>query len=598
MRERWPPGQRQLSDLLTGTVSPENSSPLDHVSRSRNLLLLCGLREVAEAEQAGAARTARLRDNYAALSAIESAYRQRSARLMAHPHVGAWLAMCLKHVKGREQGMASRPLWADLAHLGAITAAAAVMTGAETEATVPVHRGQIFIPTFGCIDVGSDSAWGLVTVQSLPDGALRLTDTGQIFAPAMLGGEDSGGLDLRHLSASCNGLAVDLELDDLDPYRDCHQLGAAGRLPPGEVESWRRMLAEAWEILAIRHYHAARSVARELVTLVPLLARGLSGISATSRHAPGAVTLTQPRDGTRLAATLVHELQHTRLGLALELIPLAGRPPGERLYSPWREDPRPLTGLIHGLHAATAAADFWRIEAQAGQAGPVAAFQYARVRNQMEIALDTLSRLGSLTGAGRILVEAVKDLAVSSARAPVSPRFSRLAEDVTLDHALRWRLLNLKPAERDVDRLAACWRAGTPGSPPSNVMTWSEGAESFTEDARLRLVHARLLGDSPGGPLSAGAASASAADVHLVSGEYQAAAAAYDHDIRTMPSSAEAWAGLAVASRGIADQAAVALSQRPELVRAVYGRLAGVPGAPSPLEVARWMSQWVTSPEG
>ena len=598
MRERWPLGQRQLSALLTGTGSPEDSSTLDHVRRSRNLLLLCGLREVAEAEQAGAARTARLRDNYSALSAIESAYQERSARLMAHPHVGAWLAMCLKHVMGREQGRVLRPLWADLAHLGAITVAAAVMTGAEIEATVPVHRGRIFIPTFGCIDAGSDSAWELVTVRSLPGGFLRLTETGQVFAPGQLGGENPGGLDLRHVSASCNGLAVDLELDDLDPYRDCHHLGAAGRLPVGEVESWRRMLTEAWEILAIRHYHAATSVTRELVTLVPLLARGMSGISATSRHAPGTVTLTPPRDGTRLAATLVHELQHTRLGLALELIPLAGRPPGERLYSPWREDPRPLTGLIHGLHAATAVADFWRIEAQAGQAGPVAAFQYARVRKQIETALDALSRLSPLTDASTILVEAVKDLAASSVSAPVSPRFSGLAEDVTLDHAVRWRLLNLKAADRDVDRLAACWRAGTPGSPPSNVMTWSEGTESFAEDARLRLIHARLLGDSPGDPLSAGAASPSAADVHLVSGEYEAAAAAYDHDIRSTPSSAEAWAGLAVAARGTADEAAVALSLRPELVRAVYGRLADVSDAPPPLEVARWMARWVTSQEG
>ncbi len=591
MSERWPLGQRQLSNLLSSTGSPETDLALDHVRRSRNLLLLCGLKESIEINKAYAAQAARFNDNYAALSAIDSAYRQDSAQLMAHPHVSAWLATCLKHVMGSGDKTPLWPLWVDLAHLGAIAIAAAARTGVEIEAAVPVHRGQIFIPSYGLIDVDSDSTWELMVIKSLPGATVQIAGSAQIFSLDQLGKENSGGLDMRHLETSCNGLTIDVELDDLDPYRDCHQLGASGRISIAEVESWRRILTEAWGILATRHHHQATSIARDLVTLVPLIVRGLSGISATSRHALGAVALTPPRDGIGLASTLVHELQHAKLSLALELLPPIEVTLDKRFYSPWREDPRPLIGLIHGIYAAIGVAGFWRIETVSGQADSVAAFQYARARKQIEVGLDSLSRLGPLTDASEILVEVTKNIATSLADTAVPSYCARLAEDATLDHAVRWRLLNLRPADRDIDRLVACWKGGMPCPPPSSVANWSERDESFTEDARLRMAYAWLLNNRPVDVFAPGLADTSRADLLLLRGEYEEAATAYDHDIRSTPHLAEAWAGLAVASRGKADQAAATLRQRPELVRAVYARLAVASGTISPLDIARWIAR-------
>ena len=62
-----------------------------------------------------------------------------------------------------------------------------------------------------------------------------------------------------------------------------------------------------------------------------------------------------------LASVLVHECQHAKLNAVLDLIPLS-RPDQARYYAPWREDPRPLGGLLHGAYAYLGVSDFWRVQ--------------------------------------------------------------------------------------------------------------------------------------------------------------------------------------------------------------------------------------------
>jgi HEXXH motif-containing protein len=590
----WHLDGRRLYELLRGSGTPETMTVLDNVRRTRNLLLLRGLLDVAEHDKARCAEAAQLWDNFATLSAIESLNPQQCTRLVAHPHVSAWLVTCLKHMSRPQQAELPRPLWADLGHLGTITIAAAIATGAEVEATVPAYDGMVVIPTVGRVRVGDTPSWRMTTLRHLNDGTLTLASSGKTIAASGAPEQNRGLQAPRWLSASCDGLMVSLELDDLNPYRDCHLLGASDRLSGDEVEGWRRKLADGWAILATRHRGVAESVARGLNTLVPLTSRGYSQISATSRHAPGAVALTPPQDGTRFACTLVHELQHTKLCLLMELAPLRDVPSRRLFYSPWRDDPRPLAGLLHGLYAGIAVADFWRVEYQHKDASSVTAFQFARARRQVETALESLLRLGP--HAGQALVAAVRDAATSSQDVPVSSRCARLADDVTLDHAVRWRLRNLTPADREVELLTASWRAGTP--PPSPQATsWSGNGESFAETALLRMAYTTLLHEdssrTPAQEPIKELPHVTGSHGHLLSGDYRAAAAAYERDITAgVRPVEEAWAGLAVALHGQSELAAAPLNGRPELVRAVYERLAqadDVKAAPSPADVARWM---------
>jgi len=80
----------------------------------------------------------------------------------------------------------------------------------------------------------------------------------------------------------------------------------------------------------------------------------------SSSDLAGLIFISEADRGLHLAETLVHEYHHNELNLILEVEPLFESRPDELFYSPWREDPRPLAGLIHALHVFVALADFYR----------------------------------------------------------------------------------------------------------------------------------------------------------------------------------------------------------------------------------------------
>jgi HEXXH motif-containing protein len=74
----------------------------------------------------------------------------------------------------------------------------------------------------------------------------------------------------------------------------------------------------------------------------------------------GVIYLSEAYHDLRLAEALIHEYHHNELYLLMEVEPLLEERPGELFYSPWRADPRPLTGLLHALHVFTGVVDFYR----------------------------------------------------------------------------------------------------------------------------------------------------------------------------------------------------------------------------------------------
>lgn len=66
------------------------------------------------------------------------------------------------------------------------------------------------------------------------------------------------------------------------------------------------------------------------------------------------------RDPVQAADALCHEGSHTRLGLLLQLDPLLHDDGATIHFSPWRQDPRPLKGLLNGVHAFVNVCEFYR----------------------------------------------------------------------------------------------------------------------------------------------------------------------------------------------------------------------------------------------
>jgi uncharacterized protein len=356
--------------------------------------------------------------------------------VLAQPYVRVWAVRCLqrlRHLPG--PGGTARPavpLATDLAHLGAIAAAAALRAGLDAQVSMPVLAGGVHLPTFGRLvlwpggaqrGTGTESAPGLASVAvdsaagqvTVTAGAVRHVLSGPDLlagrpAPQGAGGPAPQGAYWQPVSRlSAPGILVTLE--DTDPYRDCHHWAAAPRLTDAEREDWQREFRAAWAEITVRHPRYEAGLAAGLRVITPL-APGPAGrqVSATARQAFGAVAVARPGDPATLALLLIHEFQHVKLGALLDLYDLFDRADTRLFHAPWREDPRPLEGLLQGTYAHVAVTDFWRARQHAAQgaaqraAADTAARHYAHWRGHTAGAVRTLAASGSLTPLGEQLV--------------------------------------------------------------------------------------------------------------------------------------------------------------------------------------------------
>ncbi|GIE95776.1 aKG-HExxH-type peptide beta-hydroxylase [Paractinoplanes rishiriensis] len=369
----------------------------------------------------------------------------------------------------------------------------------------------------------------------------------------------------RHLTATHDGLTLRVRLEDTDPLRSRLGLTPFRQLTGAEAAEWQSHLTRAWHLLVTRHRPAAATMAAVLSVIVPVEPQpSAAGISATAVDAYGAVAISPPADARALAVGLLHETQHSLLNATQFLFDLVDSPVPLG-YSPWRDDPRPPSGILHGAYAYQAVTRFWRTEAAAGDPeSRVAAFEFARWRAAVVSAADGLLSGTALTAAGRRFTGALRDEVAAWLADAVEPGIERLAAGANHDHRARWRLANLTVAPADVEAVVRAWRAGQPAPFVPAAVVGAEPGRRLERSRRLGLVHALLRGDpglSPGSRVRPG-------DAAYLGARPGTAFDAYRQELSTQ-SDPELWAGLSLTSPDAALQA------RPELVRAVYLALHG-----------------------
>lgn len=317
--------------------------------------------------------------------------------VLAHPYVRAWVERCL-----RTTGAA-----ADAGHLASIAAAVAVRSGTLAELDVPVTGGHVHLPTLGRLRVGDEAA-ATATLSVLDVGAF------EVRAPRGKWRVDPGDAEpdedwqpVRVLRAG----EFAVRLEDTDPYRDCHQWPAAGRLTAAEAAAWQACFTEAWRLIEDAYPRYAPGVAAGLSTLVPL-ANDQPGreISAAARQAFGAVAAALPASGADLALLILHEFQHVKLGALTDMFDLCDRTDRQVFFAPWRDDPRPLGALLQGTYAHIAVTDFWRGRRHqvSGPEARTAAERFARWRMMTAQAVETLAGSGALTPSGARFVDGMR----------------------------------------------------------------------------------------------------------------------------------------------------------------------------------------------
>ena len=351
-----------------------------------------------------------------------------------------------------------------------------------------------------------------------------------------------------HVRVDVDGVVLDVLLDDVDPYRDRHGLGATGRLTPPEAETWRRALADAWRLLVRTVPRYAEGMATGLRCVVPLRPDGdAHGVSATSEHGFGGVSISAVAPDA-LAVGLLHEFQHSKLNALTYLLDLWTDAP-RRHYSPWRDDPRPVGGVLHGAYAYLAVAEFWQLRRDGG---PLAAFEHVRWREAVGRTLRALRDSGQLTGDGARFVAGMAAHLGTWPEPAAEEQIQCWARAAVAEHRLAWRLRNVQPAADAVDRLAADWthrREPTP-DPVAVTVRHAPWQAAGARGRRLDLMHRRLTGGSW--------ADADLGDVAFLDGHQDRALGRY----RQKLDDTEAWLGWLLIEPHPAPEVLAALRQR------------------------------------
>jgi HEXXH motif-containing protein len=539
------------------------------------------------------ASAARLSEAVTLLDEVQRRAPAAAADVLGYPLVGAWAAHCLRRLRGPSDGLAGgmAPLWVDLAQLGSIAAAAAIRAGLDFEVAVPVRGGEVALPTLGCASVESAAEWGVATVTGTGGWHQVRGQHNAVRVPLPPVEDAAGWAALRRIEVQHCGWSLVVHIDDLDPYRDCYRMVTGGRLDAATVAGWRVLLGQAWELLVDHHPGRVAELTELPITVVPVTGfGGLRQVNATARDAIGAMALSPPSGALALALSLIHEYQHSKLGALLDLLPLFDLADTRRFYSPWRADPRPISGVLQGAYAFLAVTNFWFRHATRSHpmvSTPAAQYELARGRGQVRAAVETLVKSEALTAAGERFVAGIAEV-VDGLAAEIPDRLLALARVGVDDHRLSWRLRNVRVDDGYVDALAEAWLYG--GARP---LAGHRSRIVISEDERQpyepRQEMARLVAHEGGRPLET--AVGQPGDAPLIAGDYEAAAQAYLTEIRAEPLRIEAWAGLAVARTKIwPDQASNVHATTPELVRALYARLRKVGGDVDPDSLARWLA--------
>ncbi|MGW4545642.1 aKG-HExxH-type peptide beta-hydroxylase [Streptomyces violaceorubidus] len=549
---------------------------LRRARRSRNLLLL---RRALDGPCGPAAEPAA-----DLLAGVERVAPAAARSVIDGPAFGTWAARTLRDCPAhRRGGCAGRDL-------AALVVLAAVRAGHPARVAVPVREGRLALPGLGTVTGLGGAPEALVVVEapagpvSTPGtsaGSCRvrvLTAAGERVLPRDPSRPGHGWQPVAVLDARHRGLTLRLPLETAAPDLPALETASAG------PAAWRELLRRAWELLVDHHPRRAEELAAGLNGIVPLPAPARGVASATSRHAFGTVLTSWPADPERLALTLLHEFQHSKLSALTDLVTLYEPGGGPRLYAPWRPDPRPPGGLLQGIYAHLGDLAFWqdRSGSRHGPAQADAAWRLAQTRAHVERGLTEAAAHVRLTDLGVRFLERLArtvrdgDGAGGGGRGG-GERLARAVARVQAGDESVWRLRWAVADEAGTDRLAALWRSGRPAGPlPAEDVRPATGAVA-----------------GPGPEFGRWAARQRGAERARPAREAADAVLAAPHRTR-------GWAELAAAAAEEGRPGAALLRARTELVRALLVRLtaphtAPPPGTPpprppDPLALAAWLA--------
>ncbi|MFD9891754.1 HEXXH motif-containing putative peptide modification protein [Amycolatopsis sp. NPDC059027] len=569
---------------------------LRRAERSRRKLLLHALMTEAAKVSESLGPLPPLDSVWELLARAEARSPRTVNRMLTSPYTGSWAGYTTRLLRNGIDGVG--PLWMHLGHVHAIAAAAAIQAELDFEIAIPVWHGNAILPALGMARLPATAQFSLATVRGASNRYVVSTADTAVRLPVAFATDGPGWWGIRKVRSRVGAHRFSLRLDDLDPYRGLYEPIPPERLPTGDVARWQRLIDEACRLIATHLPELAEVMPVGLNSLVPKPHVLFRNPSASTGEAFGSAVVGLPTDGAALAATLIHEFQHIVLGGLLHLIELYEPDPGERIYVPWRDDPRPLSGALQGVYAFFGVAAFWRALARADATSRRAAFEFAYWRRQSWHTLQSLHADATLTAAGRRFLDGIAERLGPWQDEAVSAEVNELAEAVARDHLAGWRTRHLRPNPAAVTELTEAWLSGRPRPtaainaadlPPTPVPdgSWSR--------ARTDLIRLTVDDAAPSPEARPRVPGATAGDFAYARGHFAEAAECYRGELSASPDRPTSLVGLglALSARG-PHPAARALLRRPELVRAVHRQLRTAASRPPTVErLAAWIGQLI-----
>lgn len=352
--------------------------------------------------------------------------------VIRHSSVAAWAARTLRALHADHEALPG----AEPGLMCAVAAAASTRARLPAHIEVPVLNGAVMLPSLGAAAADGDCA----VVRSTAAGAKVDSPARRVEIPSDPHRDATGWEGLRRVQVG----SLDALVDDLDPFRMPAAPDLASRLTAAQADTWAAAFRQAWPLLDRHHPAIAAEIAAAVKVIVPRNGPPQGVVSSSSPETFGAVAMSQPPDGRALAETLTHELQHLKLSALTDIVRLTGPDDGGRFYAPWRDDPRPIDGLLQGAYAYLGVSGFWRRQRhlESGNPGIQSHAEYARWRDAAALAAETLSSSGRLTSAGSRFVGGMAETLSAWSADQVPEQARMLAQQEADQHRRRWESVN------------------------------------------------------------------------------------------------------------------------------------------------------------
>jgi HEXXH motif-containing protein len=262
----------------------------------------------------------------------------------------------------------------------------------------------------------------MVLLHGVEDGALLVSRAETQKARPLSVESAVDGMELRRMPVARHGGAEVMLGAEVFDLPGIEPAGARSAVPP--EPSYQERCAPMVEL-------ALAAVARHDPELFAQMRLALSAVAVKPRASgefqsisfsdfPGAFIISYVAHPYLIAESMVHEFHHNRLFAIESAIPLVeDTDAGAALYySPFRPDPRPIRGLLHGLYVFTAVWRFWDKVRHAADIEPVlrtfAIDRTFRIAFQLAAACRQLATHPGLTAEGQavfaILARDVEDI--------------------------------------------------------------------------------------------------------------------------------------------------------------------------------------------